>query len=283
MYTTSFSRRTPGCIVFLIDRSDSMRRAWPQGGTLATGAARALNRTIDNLVMMANPGGVRVRHYYDIGVFGYGMKSDRTEGVESAWAGDTLRGRGLVPVPEIADGWAREVEVPSTDAGAPAGRAKVWVDPLWGFRTPMCEAIAVAGEHVHEWVGRHRTSFPPIIINITDGIVTDRYQDTPLVDWAARLRSLATEDGPPLLFNIFISPDEEPPANFPASADGLPEPGPLLFGISSELPPTFVATAEKHETGFSVPEGGRAFSFNADFPTLVKFLTIGTRPDLGRR
>ena len=44
MYEQSISRKRPGCIVFLLDRSDSMSRPW--GGsreTLAQGAARAIN------------------------------------------------------------------------------------------------------------------------------------------------------------------------------------------------------------------------------------------------
>lgn len=276
MYEKRFTRLTPGCIIFLLDRSDSMNRHWAVGGTLSTGAAAALNRTIANLATLSTTGTGRVRHYFDVGVFGYGMMaSTGNEGVESALGG-ALAGQALVPLPELAENPLREDEVPSPDAGAPPVRTPVWVDPVAGYRTPMCEAIALAGSYINGWVQAHPDSFPPIVINITDGQVTDRYADAPLAEWADRLRMLETEDGAALLFNAFLAPSGETPISFPSSANGLPIPGPELFAISSVLPATFVQTAASQ--GLTVPEGGRAFCFNADFATLQKFLIIGTTP-----
>ena len=64
----------------------------------------------------------------------------------------------------------------------------VWVEPVHGYRTPMCQAVAVAGAHVYEWASAHPDSFPPIIINITDGMVTDSpYEGATLDEWAQRL------------------------------------------------------------------------------------------------
>ena len=49
MYEQDVSRRNPGCVIFLVDRSDSMKAAWAGTGmTLAEGAAlaaKALGRT----------------------------------------------------------------------------------------------------------------------------------------------------------------------------------------------------------------------------------------------
>ena len=60
------------------------------------------------------------------------------------------------------------------DVGAPPSRMPVcWSEPVHGYRTSMCQAVAVAGAHVYEWANAHPESFPPIVINITDGIVTD--------------------------------------------------------------------------------------------------------------
>jgi hypothetical protein len=164
------------------------------------------------------------------------------------------------------------------DAGAP--KVPVWVEPVHGYRTPMCQAIAVAGAHVYEWASAHPDSFPPIIINVTDGMVTDSpYEGATLEQWAQRLVSIQTSDGPALLFNIFLSPSGT--ANgvlFPATEYGLPTPGPDLFRISSPLPPPMVANAQR--AGIAVDPGGRGFGFNADASMLVRFLEVGTKVDV---
>ena len=65
----------------------------------------------------------------------------------------------------------------------------------------------MAGAHVYEWASAHPDSFPPIIINITDGMVTDSpYEGANLEEWAQRLVNIQTSDEPALFFNIFLSP-----------------------------------------------------------------------------
>ena len=47
MYERDISRRDPGCVVFLLDRSDSMKSTWVNSQeTLAQGAARVLNEIL---------------------------------------------------------------------------------------------------------------------------------------------------------------------------------------------------------------------------------------------
>jgi hypothetical protein len=281
MYDQTFSRANPGCIVFLLDRSDSMKQPWQSsGGTLAEGASRAVNKILlDLCVKSAKEVGGRARHYFDVGVFGYGARPVAGgEGVEPA-----LAGQPIVPISQVFDNPLRVEATPTAEtaagptADAVAGsRLPVWVEPVFGYRTPMCQAIAAAGEHVFEWAASHPDSFPPIVINITDGMVTDSpYDGAGLDEWAARLTSIETRDGRALLFNIFLSPTIAPEALFPATAAGLPEPGPELFAISSALPASMVANARGARVEIS--EGARGFAFNAGLATLVWFLEIGTR------
>ncbi len=283
MYQQRIERRKPGCILILLDRSESMQRPWGRSGlTLAHGATRAINKVLLELgVKSTKKPGEPMLRYFDVGIFGYGLcPSTGAEGVESALMGlGGLGDRGIVPLPEIA---IRPIEVreePSLDLGAPASRVPVWVEPVHGGRTPMCEAIAVAGQHVFDWVNQHPDSFPPIIINITDGLVTDSpYEGAPLTEWAGRLAIIATSDGPSLLLNIFISPEEGVEQWFPAAPNGLPQPGPDLFAISSVMPDPMVRTARA--AGIEVAPGGRGFVFGAGLEALVKFLDIGTRLDV---
>jgi hypothetical protein len=278
MYEQSISRKRPGCVVFLLDRSDSMNRPWGGGNqTLAQGAARAINGILMELCLRAQKGQGVSYHYFDVGIFGYGLRPVAGgEGVETAFGGP-LSNRALVPVPEIRDNPIAVREMASADLAGATVRVPVWVEPAHGYRTPMCQAIAVAGQHVYEWAQTHPESFPPIIINITDGFVTDNpYDGASLDDWANRLTGIATQDGRALLFNIFVAPEPGGDVVFPPSAFGLPDPGPDLFRISSTLPDPMIRNA--HSAGISPVPGSRGLAFNvSDSTMLVKILEIGTR------
>ena len=278
MYEQALSRREPGCIIFLIDRSDSMKSAWAGTGmSLAQGAALAINKILLELcIKSTKEAGGAMRTYFYIGLYGYGLcPSTGGEGVESALPGG-LAPRGIVPLPELATKHIAVREEPSIDPMQGASKVPVWVEPHHGWRTPMCEAFALVGEHVYEWAAAFTTSFPVIIINLTDGMVTDSpYQGADLTEWASRLTSVRTSDGPALLLNIFLSPSTERVVSYPSSAAGLPAPGPALFSISSPLPTPMIKNAQAAH--IPVSEGARGFVFNADLSTLVSFLEVGTR------
>ena len=281
MYQQTFSRSAPGCIVFLLDRSDSMKQPWAGSGmTLAQGAARAINKILLELcVKSTKEQGAPLRLYFYVGVAGYGLRrSDGGEGVESAWGG-RMTGRGIVPLPELAINPIAVREEPSVDAMQTRSKLPVWIEPAYGYRTPMCQAIAAAGEWVFDWARAFPTSFPPIIINITDGMVTDSpYQRADLKTWADRLVTISTTDGPAMFMNVFLSPSPAPGVWFPTTATQLPQPGPSLFSISSPLPQPMIDNARSAQ--IVVAPGARGLVFNADLAMLVKFLEIGTRFDV---
>jgi hypothetical protein len=274
MYEQRISRKYPGCIIFLLDRSDSMKRPWEGNRTLAEGAAQALNDVLRELCIEGRKERGVVYHYFDIGIFGYGLRPVAGgEGVESAFSGN-LSGYALAPLPELNDNPIAVREISSIDLGTTV-LAPVWVEPMYGFRTPMCEAMSVAGQYAFDWAKSNPDSFPPIIINITDGIVTDEpFDGASLEDWAHRLTTIDTKDGHALLFNVFLSPDVGDQRMLPTTDSGLPAPGPQLFQISSALPQPMIANASG--AGIAVDPGARGFAFNASLRMLSDFLKIGT-------
>ena len=278
MYEQDLSRRNPGCIIFLVDRSDSMKSPWAGTGmNLAQGAALAINKILLELCIKATKeAGGAMRNYFYVGIYGYGLcPSTGGEGVESALPGG-LAPRGIVPLPELAANPIAIREEPSVDPTQGKSRAPVWVEAHHGWRTPMCEAFSLVGAHVYEWAATFTESFPAIICNMTDGMVTDSpYQGADLGEWASRLTSIRTGDGPALLLNIFLSPSTQRIVSYPSRADGLPEPGPALFSISSTLPVPMINNARA--ANIPVADGARGFVFNADLSSLVSFLEIGTR------
>jgi hypothetical protein len=278
MYQQTFSRETPGCIVFLVDRSDSMKMPWGDSGmSLAQGAARAVNKILLELcIKSTKEQGAPLRCYFYVGMYTYGVRlREGGEGVESALPGALAR-RAIVPLPELAEQPIAIREEPSVDAMAAPSRAPVWLEAAFGYRTPMCAAMALAGQHIYEWSKAFPESFPPIILNMTDGLVTDSpYQNVDLAGWASRLTTISTHDGPALVLNAFLSARGERPVTFPSTTNGLPAPGPQMFAMSSELPEPMIRNARSAQ--MDVGPGSRGFVFNADLATLVKFLEIGTR------
>jgi hypothetical protein len=139
----------------------------------------------------------------------------------------------------------------------------------------MCQALDQAAQTLRRWIDAHPRSFPPVVLNVTDGEATD---GDPL-RFAQQLRSFATDDGEVLLFNVHLSDSEAPAVELPSSRRALPgddEYADVLFDMSSTLPFTMRAAAEQE--GFTVDLDTRGFIFNADPVGLVRFLEVGTRP-----
>jgi hypothetical protein len=118
----------------------------------------------------------------------------------------------------------------------------------------------------------HPRSYPPIVINISDGAATD----TGPVPQAKALRNLATEDGEVLFFNCHITEKPALPVVFPASDTELTDDfARTLFEVTSPLPENLAGQARAE--GLSLLPDARGFAFNADLTELVRFLDLGTR------
>ena len=271
-YTAEISRANPGCFLFLIDQSGSMDDPFGGGGEKkANGVADAINKLLHNLVLRCTKS-EGVRDYFEVGVIGYGVT------VAPAFKGP-LAGQELVPISKIATHPARVEErkrkVPNGAGGLVEESVKfpIWFDPVANGGTPMCRALEYAHHILLRWVEQHPASFPPIVINITDGEATDGDP----TEVARRIRSLKTQDGNVLLFNCHISSHAAPPIMFPDSEEGLPDEwARMLFKMSSILPESLRKIAK--EEGFNVKDKARGFAFNADLVEVIRFLDIGTRP-----
>jgi hypothetical protein len=237
----------------------------------ADGVADAINRLLQNLVIKcAKSEGVR--DYYHVGVLGYGAE------VGPAFSG-ALAGKDLVPISQIADNPARvEERTKKVDDGAgglvdQTVKFPVWFDAVAHGGTPMCSALSQAQNILSGWLDQHPSSFPPIVINITDGESTDGDPSAA----ADSVKSLTSGDGNVLLFNVHLSSHRTAPVEFPDQVSGLPDQyAELLFGLSSPLP-GYMQSAARQE-GYAVSDAARGFVFNADMVSVIRFLDIGTRP-----
>ena len=272
-YTAEISRANPSAFIFLIDQSGSM--AEPIAGSAEAkrkcdSVADAINRLLHNLIIKCARG-EGVRNFYDVCVIGYGAQ------VSPGFSGK-LAGRDLVPISEIANSPARveerTKEVDNGQGGTVTQKVKfpIWFEPVAKGTTPMGQALSMAHHILEGWVGRHPNSYPPIVINITDGEATDSGP----VPQAEALCSLATNDGNVMLFNCHISNRPLDPIVFPDSDNDLPDPfARTLYSVSSPLPEGLRELARSENFEFS--EETRGFAFNADLVELIRFLDIGTR------
>jgi hypothetical protein len=271
-YAAEITRTNPTCFVFLVDQSSSMRE--PFGGQAtkqkADGVADAINRLLQNLILKcAKSDGIR--DYFFVGVIGYGGR------VVSALGGD-LAGQTLVPISAIANNPLRvEKRTRKVDDGAGGILEQSFKFPLWfeskaTGRTPMCEALKLAKQYLEIFLGRFPSCYPPLVLNVTDGMPTD---GDPL-PVAKSLQQLASEDGNVLLFNAHISVKEALSVEFPSAETALADNfAKLLFRMSSTLPPRLFEAARADK--FPVQPGARGFVFNADLVSVIRFLDIGTR------
>jgi hypothetical protein len=272
-YLAEISRINPSCFIFLVDQSASMIDLIGDEAkqSKANVVADALNRLLTELaIRCAKEEGVR--DYFYVAVIGYGGRT-----AQSAFSG-ALDGQGLVPISRVADNPLRveqRTKLSPDGAGGVIELKKdfpIWVQPTANGATPMCHALAAAKDLVVGWVTQYSRSFPPIVINLTDGEANDGDPHAA----ASELVRLRTDDGAVLLFNLHISAAGGSPITFPAEAVGLPDQyARSLFEMSSELPPHMRDYAASNH--YNVTTGSKGFVYNADIVALIQFLDIGTR------
>ncbi|HEV7888366.1 MAG TPA: vWA domain-containing protein [Acidimicrobiales bacterium] len=272
-YTAEISRANPTCFLFLIDQSESMREAIGGGDVpmaKADAVADAVNRLLSELtIKCAKEDGVR--DYFHVGVIGYGAK------VAPAFGG-ALAGHDLVPLSQVAAQPARLEERVRTTRTADGVvtqqpvKFPTWFQPVAYGDTPMCAALTKTHDVVGKWLAEHPGSFPPIVLNITDGESTDGDPSEP----AEALRELMSADGNALLFNLHVSSDQSDPIVFPNADRALPDDyARLLFRMSSILPPSMRTAAMQQD--LTLGDQARGFVFNADISAIVQFLDVGTQ------
>lgn len=278
-YTAQISRQTPTAFIFMVDHSVSMKRTilW-QGETitLSEAVARIVNNQINELVLRCIKA-EDVRHYYDIAVIGYGHE------VSSGWNGD-LEGKWFVTPKELRDHPFKTItihEEKRTRRGPVVKEVQKaqWVEANHaGHWTYLHNALEKAKELLSEWMEAHRglVCYPPTIINITDGDYNGADED--VVEFKANeLKSMSTDDGNVIFFNIHVTPNNSTNTLFPAKASevGNSTLAKRLFNLSSLLPERYnhdIDSIRQTDNG----QRYRAMGVNVDMATLVKIMDIGT-------
>ena len=288
MYSNTINSKNPTLIVFLVDRSLSMVDPWASSSTgisLCQGAATAINEVLYDLSLRACMKDDSIIDRVHLGIYAYGDES-----VEWALPG-LPEGKGWSEAPGWVPGYSRIEEV---EVGEDGGRVRhseipIWIEAEANGNTPMCAAFYKAAEVVERHVTEYPDSFPPIVINITDGLPTDTSAPLPMSQdeeylpvWddvrsaANRITTKGTGDGEALLLNIHITPSKDDgsllfPDMIPAGAHDYIH---GMMSISSVLPANMVL--EGRDNGHDLKEGAKGLIVNGDRTMLSQFLRIGT-------
>lgn len=285
-YTAQITRNTPTAFIFLVDHSVSMQNETTLFGekmTMAEAAARIVNMQINELVLRCIKSN-EVRHYYDIAVIGYDKEA------YSDWKGE-LEGRDFVSPEELRDNPYKRIvtrEEKRTRKGTVIKEVEKvqWIEANCdGSWTHVHKAFDRAKRLLSEWMNEHheKDCYPPTIINITDGWFNGASMDY-VLQQANELKSMFTNDGNVILFNIHITDEDTvngiacPIMKEELNNDEYAE---MLFDMSSLLPERYNADISRCLND-NRDGRHRAMGVNADATTLIKLMDIGTPTNISQ-
>ncbi len=285
-YTAQITRHAPTAFLFMIDHSGSMSSQTNFNGErmrMSEAVARIVNHQIKELVNRCIKGD-DTRHYYDIGVIGYG------NGVYSAWNG-TLSGRDFVSPLEIKENPYKKITVREEKRTRRGVEMKEVEKEQWfesrcdGNRTPMHEAFEKAKTMMGEWIAKHqgKDCYPPTIINITDGAYSGTTKEN-MLQVTNELKAMHTNDGNVILINIHISSDTTEKVIFPISKTdvGGDAYALTLTEMSSLLPHRYNEPISRVREDQDTDARHYAMGVNADMSTLLQLMDIGTPTNINQ-
>jgi len=256
----------------VMDQSASMNHRLKSGQSKAAFLADVLNKTLYTLITSCSKA-EGVRDYFHVGVVAYGGEEARN-GFQGVLDGEALHAVSrLAEAPLRVETRAKKVAGPNGDVAEQSVRFPIWFEPRSQGKTAMCAGLNAAIGILEQWRDAHPAAFPPTVLHVTDGHPSDGNPE-PIAD---RLKSLATDDGACLLFNLHVDAGDGEPLIFPNDERVLKDRfGKSLFRMSSLLPPHAVEAAAAK--GYDVRPGARGFVFNAGIEAIADFFDIGTRP-----
>lgn len=292
-YSRRLSKRDPGLFIILLDQSASMGAKFV--GTNISKAdmvSSAVNRLLSNLIDASpyNFASQSISSYAYMSIIGY------NEGTYSLLS-PTMEPLSLSAISKSIRGYThmlRNVYNFNTNSFEEiTSMEPYWVEPFARGGSPnLAQALLIARNLIIYWlqsppeIGQSpkMDRFPPIIINITDGM---SYDDENLFRVGGQIKEIATNQGETLLFNYHIANliEEESKLGesllvFPHNKSQVERFGQLainLFELSSILPDSLVQSVKfRFEDYVNIKKGARGFIYNANIEILAELLSVGT-------
>lgn len=269
-----WSSATPGLLIILLDQSGSMLQSY-EGTTRTAFASLAVNKVIDNIIQK-NFDGDAPKNRCFISVIGY---NHNVKELCSGWLKDLdeapLRYETLKKKMPDGAGGICEVDV----------KQPIWVEPITqDGATNMLGAFGLAKELVEKWITDNPDGPAPVIINISDGVPYYDGKDPRIcmketVEMAKEIMEMSNEDGNVLIFNAQIDKSSGTVV-CPSNRDKVTqEEAQFLFDITSEIPESYKAAAEKND--LPIENESRGCIFGADGVQLIQLIDFGSSKGQG--
>ena len=288
MYDAKITSAEPTLLVILLDQSSSMDTTLVETRGERFSIARMAKYVVDEFLYEAFNKCIRedeLKPYLDIAVIGYalGLRSavPKIPFEQFPFGVITLEGTHTAENPRNPD-----------DTSAVRKPRYEWLTERAHGDTPMLAAFTKAREIIEKWLPDHKTSLPPVVINISDGMPSDDsdiremleynacfgdLSQTSLMAEAVKIRDTGTENGKCLICNCHVSSLSMTQILYPSSSEESVRADPmseLMFQMSSIIPESMYKLGKK--LGLPLKPGSRFFVFNADVNTLIKFMKFGT-------
>ena len=267
---TRVSSKKPWLLVILVDSSHSMGADWGASrGSMSKHVTDAVNNTIYELAVDHCVSSEEVKDRIDLSVLSYG-------GDSPSWALPTS------PTPEGfskaggSDGWVTGYRGIYSQNGQDI---PYWIEIDPNGSTPMRGAIIRASEIVKKHCELFPDSFPPTVINISDGEPTDSGDP---IDWddlereCQSITACSTNNGNAIFCNVHLDPLGEEEILLYPEKPGTSEHQRGLWMMSSEVPNDLYPLLFSEGLD-ETPSNRRFYVYNADLPAFQKFLKFGTR------
>ncbi len=279
-YDAEINRKNPSAFVFLLDQSASMSSEILHKGeqkSLAQIVSDMINDLLNELIGRCTKS-EGIRDYFEVCVIGYGQDSKHAN---ILWE-NNLKNKDWVSISELKNNAMYEKR---TVAKTIRGKTKTqvmdvpyWFKPKSTSLTPMCNAFEKTYELLRRWIKEkgNEGSYPPVVINITDGIQTDCSKEE-LIESAQKVQALNTRDGHVLVLNCHLSSSNKLTVKFPLSNSELENRYSLqLYEMSSIMPESFNNEISSIRRDNDIYNDYRGMVFNANMDDLFSFIDIGT-------
>lgn len=264
------TRKKPHSFVVMIDQSNSMNGEWESGVAKKERVAEIVNSVIAELILRCTKA-TGVRNYFRLAVIGYpGSGSDPVQSLLPK----TSLVQPFAWISEVNESASIEMVTTSTGGQRPKPR---WITATSNGQTPMSAAFKYVYEALATEVAQNKDSYPPVVINITDGVSTD---GKPAAS-ANRIETLSTLHGSAVVFNAHVGSEVErrnfPPISYPTRDPGDENSAAQqLFDASSVVPSDMRDVALN--LGLRIEDGARGMLFNSSAVEVVSMLNVGTEP-----
>jgi len=162
-----------------------------------------------------------------------------------------------------------------------------------GGITSMRAGFAMAKKLIQDWAKKHPDSYPPVLLNVSDGMANDlpiinvdgedALDVAPLIELCNDIKKIQTNDGNTVIGNIHLSDGKIMNVKFPVSIDEVQEleleSAETLFEMTSTVPAPWLEKAQGF--GLNIRQDSKMYIYNSDFDSFLSFFKFGTDPTNG--